>query len=300
MIGGSRLEEREAAGAVSEDLEPSGQVRSLRFRGRIRALETWLDDEPVSLAGCDLWVCHQRTRPLDTWEWLYFYSLHVDLSQTEAQLLAAMRKNTSREIRQAESRDGLTCSFNADPSEADLEAYAAIFDADRSIHSQHAMDRNWLMRLRKAGLVQLAQVRDSGGQVLAWHCLLCHRRSATVQLSSMVSLQHQADRTRGAAIGRANRWLFYREFLHYKQQGILIYDFNGWYSGIEDEKLLGINQFKEGFGGRIRYGYDCQQPLTLQGRVYLLLLAIRRRLFQPEEMKDWRRRRRKAPRLPDI
>jgi hypothetical protein len=40
--------------------------------------------------------------------------------------------------------------------------------------------------------------------------------------------------------------------------------------------------------------------LTLRGRVYLLLLAIRRRLFQPATMKDWRRRRQKAPRMPDL
>jgi hypothetical protein len=276
------------------------QVRSSRLGGRIQVLETWLDDEPASLAGCDLWVCHQRTQPLNGGEWTYFYTLHLDLSQKEDQLLAAMRKNTSREIRQAESRDGLTCSFNAVPTDADLEAYAAFYDADRSTQAQEAMDRDRLRALRDAGLVHLAQVCDPAGQVMAWHCLLCHQRSATVQLSSMVSPQHHADRTQAAAIGRANRWLFYQEFLHYKHQGMRVYDFNGWYAGIEDEKRLGINQFKEGFGGRIRYGFDCQQPVTLPGRAYLLLKAIRRRLFQPEQFRDWRRRRQKAPSRPDL
>ena len=230
----------------------------------------------------------------------YFYTIHVDLSQTAEQLLAAMRKNTAREIRQAESWDGLRCSFNAEPTEADLEAYAAFFDSDRMAQAQEAMDRDRLRALRDAGLVHLAQVCDPAGQVLAWHCLLCHPRTATVQLSSMVSPQHHADRSRAAAIGRANRWLFYREFLRYGQMGLRIDDFNGWYAGTEDEKRLGINQFKEGFGGRIRYGFDCLQPVTLRGRLYLQLQAIRRRLFQPEKLKDWRRRRPMAPRLPDF
>lgn len=277
-----------------------GQVLSARLRGRIRALETWLDDEPASLAGCDLWVCHQRTRPLDCGEWTYFYTLHLDLGQAEEQLLAGMRKNTAREIRQAEKRDGLTCSFNTIPADAEMEAFAAFFDANRSTGTQQAMDRERLLALRQAGLLHLAQACDPAGEILAWHGLLCHPRTATVQLWCMVSPQHHADRTQAAAIARANRWLFYREFLHYQQQGIRIYDFNGWYAGTEDAKRLGINQFKEGFGGRLRYGFDCQQPLTLRGRVYLLLKAIHRRLFQPEQLRDWRRRRRKAPRRPEL
>jgi hypothetical protein len=163
------------------------------------------------------------------------------------------------------------------------------------------MDRDRLQAMSRDGLVQLTQARDAEGLVLAWHCLLCHPRSGIVQLSSLVSLQHHAeDKARAAAMGRANRWLFYREFLHYRELGVRIYDFNGWYAGVEDEKRLRINQFKEGFGGGIRYGFDCQRPVTLRGRVYLLLQAIRRRLFRPEEQKDWQRRRRKAPRLPDL
>ena len=87
--------------------------------------------------------------------------------------------------------------------------------------------------------------------------------------------------------------------LHFKKQGYLVYDFNGWYAGIEDEKRLQINQFKEGFGGRVVHSYDCEEPLTLRGRLYLILRSMKQRMFQPQVAREIRRRRQKAPLLPE-
>jgi len=279
----------------------NGQVRNTRLGGRIRVVETWFDDKPDSLKGCDLWVSYQRTRPLSSRGWLYFYTLHVDLTLAPEILLSNMRKNTSREIRQAQERDGLSCSINTTPSVEDIDGYAAFYDGNPRTEDQAPMDRNRLRELKQAGLVHLAQVRAADGEVLVQHCLLGHERSSIIQLSSMVSLHHStADKARSSAIGRANRWLFYQEFLFYKERGFQIYDLNGWYAGIEDEKRLRINQFKEGFRGKILYGFDCEEAVSLRGRVYLMLQAVKRRLFQPEKMKDIRRRRKKAPRLPEL
>jgi hypothetical protein len=212
-----------------------------------------------------------------------------------------MRKNTSREIRNAQDRDGLSHSINTSPSVEEIEEYAKFYDENPRTADQAPLERDRLRMLARAGLVHLAQVSDAEGAVLAKHCLLNHQRSGTIQLSSLVSLHHgEANKNRGSAIGRANRWLFYREFLFYKELGFRIYDLNGWYAGIEDEKRLRINLFKEGFRGRILFGYDCEEPISFWGRAYVILQTIKRRLFQPEKMKEIRRRRLKAPRLPDI
>jgi hypothetical protein len=225
----------------------------------------------------------------------------VDLTLEPDVLLSNMRKNTSREIRNAQDRDGLSHAINTAPTAEDIEEYARFYDANPRTPDQGPMDRARIGALGRAGLVHLAKVLDAEGDILARHCLLCHRRSNIIQLSSLVSLHHgEANKNRGSAIGRANRWLFYREFLFYKELGFQIYDLNGWYAGVEDEKRLRINLFKEGFRGRILYGYDCEEPMTFKGRVYLALQAVKRRLFQPDTVKDIKRRRQKAPRLPDL
>jgi hypothetical protein len=224
----------------------------------------------------------------------------MDLTLEPDVLLSNMRKNTSREIRNAQDRDGLSCSINPTPSEGEVEDYAKFYDANPRTQDQEPLERDRLRALAKVGLVHIAQVLDAEGVILAQHCLLCHRGAGTIQLSSLVSLHHgEANKNQGSAIGRANRWLFYREFLFYKERGFLIYDLNGWYAGTEDEKRLRINLFKEGFRGRILYGYDCEEPVSIRGKIYLMLQAVKRRLFQPEVMKEIRRRRQKAPRLPD-
>jgi hypothetical protein len=277
----------------------TGQVRTTRAGGRIRVLETWFDDDPESLRGCDLWLSHQRSRPVSSRRWLYFYSPFVDLTQPAEALLAGMRKNVAREIRQAQERDDLSCAINTSPTEEDLETFARFYDANPHTPGQPPLDRVRLGELGRAGLVHLSTVHNPELEAMTWHCLLCHGRSRIIQVQAMATPYHGVlDKTWAAALGRANRWLFHQEFLYYRDQGFSLYDLNGWYAGVEDEKRLQINRFKEGFRGRVQFGYDGEEPVTLKGWVYLAFKALRR-LLQPDLAKDRRRRRQKAPLLPE-
>ncbi|MDP1831457.1 MAG: hypothetical protein Q8K67_05315 [Geothrix sp.] len=268
--------------------------------GRIRVVETWYDDEPASFEGFDLWVCHQRPQPVSPRGWLYFYSIHMDLTQTREALLANLHKSTAKAIRQAENQESLSCAFNTAPSEAEVAAFVALYDASPRTHGQDPMDRGRIQALHQAGLLHLSSVSDADGGVLVRHALLNHEHSSIIQMFVHVSKYLTAkDPAEARALGRANRFLFFQEFLFYKEQGYRAYDLNGWYAGVEDEKRLQINQFKEGFGGRILYGFECEEALSPRGRVYLWLRGLKQRLFQPEKMKEIRRRREKAPRLSD-
>jgi hypothetical protein len=283
----------------SEPGAAAGQVKTTRAGGRIRVLETWFDEDPESLQGCDLWLSHQRSRPVSSRRWLYFYSPFVDLSQPPESLLAGMRKNVAREIRHAQERDDLSFAINTSPTEEDLETFASFYDANPHTPGQQPIDRMRLREFSRAGLVHLSTVHNPELEAMTWHCLLCHERSRIVQVLAMATPYHGvADKSWAAALGRANRWLFHQEFLFYRERGFATYDLNGWYAGVEDEKRLQINRFKEGFRGRIQFGFDCEEPVTLKGWGYLAYRALRR-LFQPELARDRRRRKQKAPRLPE-
>ena len=71
---------------------PDGQVRSTRAGGRIQVVETWFDDEPASLKNVDVWICYRRSHPVSARGWLYFYTIHVDLTLAPETLLKKMRK----------------------------------------------------------------------------------------------------------------------------------------------------------------------------------------------------------------
>jgi hypothetical protein len=279
---------------------PDVRLLSARLGGRIRIVETWFDEDPVALKDVDVWISYRRSEPVSSDGWLYFYTIQIDLTLSPEELLKNMRRSTMKEILAARDKDKLTSLFNTSPSDEDIEAFALHFDENPLIKGQGPVDRNRLLALKKTGLVNLAEVRDSEGTIIVSHFLLCHRRSGIVQPCYQVSLlyRNSTDTNKAHAIGRANRFLYYSEFLFYKAQGFRIYDQNGWYAGLEDEKRLKINMFKEGFGGRILYGYDCEKAVSPLGWIYLMLRAAKRRLFQSEKMKEIRRRRLKAPHLP--
>ena len=57
--------------------------------------------------------------------------------------------------------------------------------------------------------------------------------------------------------------------LRMKKRGIRYFDFGGWYPGKTDIQLLGINSFKESFGGEVVSDYECKRILTLKGWLVL-------------------------------
>lgn len=277
---------------------PPGRISSTRLGGRIRVLETWFDDDPASLDGWDVWIAHQRSRPLSRRGWLFFYTIQVDLTQGPDELLAHMRKNTSREIRQAQSKGGLACDFNSAPTPEDVETFARFYDENPHAPGQLPMDRPRLEALRSAGLLHLVTASTPEGTVLVRHALLAHTTSGIIQLFALPTLRVEGKEAAGL-IGRTNRWLFYQEFLAYRERGFSTYDLNGWYAGVEDEKRLNINTFKEGFRGRILHGFDCMEGSTLKGRLFLLAKHLKGLLLENGYRKERLRRRTKAPRLPE-
>lgn len=275
-----------------------GRVPSTRLGGRIRVLETWFDDDPDSLEGFDVWIAHQRSRPLSARGWLYFYTLQVDLAPEPEELLARMRKNTAREIRQAQSKDGLRCAFTPSPTAEEAEAFARFYDANPHGARQAPLDRDRLRELREAGLLHLVTATAADGTELVRHALLAHTASGIIQLFALPTLR-AGDKDAANLVGRTNRWLFYQEFLAYREQGFRLYDLNGWYAGLEDPKRLNINTFKEGFKGRILYGFDCMEGATARGKLFLGLKHLKGLLLEPGYRKERLRRRTKAPRLPE-
>lgn len=88
-------------------------------------------------------------------------------------------------------------------------------------------------------------------QYLVFHSYLLDRSIKRVRLFHSVSNLYDNTLTpsQKQLIGRANRLLHYDDMLHFREQGILIYDFGGYAYQTNDKSLKGINNFKDSFGG---------------------------------------------------
>ncbi len=50
-------------------------------------------------------------------------------------------------------------------------------------------------------------------------------------------------------VGRANKWLHWKDMQNFKEMGLAFYDFGGYSGSVLDPNKIGIDKFKKGFGG---------------------------------------------------
>lgn len=267
-------------------------IREKRAGGLVRVLVVWFDDMPESTRGYDLLICRQRSQWLHANRWLYYYTRVFDLTQSEEQLLEQMNSTTVKEIKRAREKDGVSCSFNLTPTHVEINDFVQFTNSNARAPGQSHVVTREMEKLNDAGLLMLSRVEREDGTVLVWRANLTHVGQGRARCLYGGSL-NTSDQVLRSLAGRANRLLHFNEMLFFKGLGYRIYDFGGWYAGKEDAKRLQINQFKAGFGGRVAVGYDCEEPVSLWGRLYYLTRSIVRRLFQPDQVKERARRREK-------
>jgi hypothetical protein len=247
--------------------------------------EVWYDHEPDQ-TPVDWIFYRQRSRPAPGARWKYFYTVLLDLGESAEALLRQMSKSTAYKIRRARDKDGFTCECLDPVSRETLDSFEQTHNRFAAIKGISPLDRPFLDQLAKDGFLELSFARDPEGRPLVYHTY--YRDADRSCLLHTVSLhQTVSDSTARNAMGRANRYLFWCDILRHQARGLKLFDFGGWYPGNTDQDRLDINQFKEGFGGKIVREYNCEQILSLKGWVALRAAGLleRAKLFmsRPKE-----------------
>jgi hypothetical protein len=232
----------------------------------ITEAESWYSPEPVD-NGIDLLRCYQlAVRPADE-RTVEFKTIWIDLGQTEEELFAKLRKSTRNDIRRA-SADGAKYDYWTEDPGTQLELFCEFVDTHSVVNYPRREVWMWTRRHAQNGTLDLSRTMSNDGRTLAWHAYYRDREHARLRYSVSLSRARDASPLRNL-VSRAHRYQHWEDIKRFKAGGVLIYDLGGWYSGTDDEKLLRVNQFKEGFGGRIVTSFHCTRPLTAKGRLYL-------------------------------
>jgi hypothetical protein len=259
----------------------------------LRMGELWLDEPVQRASDVDVILLHQYGSLPAGAVGSPFHSLVLDLSLSEDELLNGLNRDTKYKVRRAEGKDAATCEQFVQPSDALCAEFIEFFNAfaaDKGIaqvvsaefYARAKVKRLWISRA------------SIGGQAVVWHVHALG--GGRVSLLHSASHFRQSDDTEMRnAIGRANRLLHWNDIVHAKAQGLTGYDFGGWYAGEEDQGLLKINQFKEGFGGTRVQQCNAAIATSWRGWLYLKLLqrlsgAQRKRLAA--WLAGWKGRRR--------
>lgn len=234
----------------------------------LRRGEVWFDDEPTDNGRPVDWILYNlRSRPIAGGQSRSFYTLVIDLTQSEEQLRAQLSDDTAYKIRRSRDRDKIVCERYDPRDPSVLDRFEQMYTAFAAMKKMPALNRARLENLAAAGVLDLSAAKDPQGNILVYHANYCDGRRATqLELPSLYrALPQSAARNFS---GRANRYLTWSNILRYKAQGLKLFDFGGWHLGT-DPDMLSINDFKRGFGGQVAREYQCEQILTLRGRVVL-------------------------------
>jgi hypothetical protein len=240
------------------------------FRERwLRHGEVWFDEDPANVK-VDIISYVQKSHPISGTQCGTFYTILNDLSQTPEELLTRMPKNTQYKIRRVADRDRVIYEFWKANSSDVLVRFCEFLDRFACLKGLSRTNMPRLRALSDDGTLDISRVGDKEGNDLVWHAH--YRDRARVRLLHSASLFREVKNSAFRnLIGRANRYHHWQDMLRFKQEGILVYDFGGWYEGNTDQEKLQINRFKEEFGGKVVRNYNCVRLVTAKAR---LIFAI--------------------------
>jgi hypothetical protein len=236
--------------------------------------EVWFDEPAPREGAVDIVQYRFRHAPVAGARVTPLLSMVTGLDADEEAIATRFGKDCRYKIRRADTKDGLHLDFSVAPADR-LAEFADFFDAFARQKGHRPCDRPWLEAACEAGQLALSCAWSDAGP-LVWHAHVVH--GATAGLQYTASHFRGQDNDVRALVGRANRWLHWKDMQKLKSMGFSRYDWGGLFEDESTPEREGINRFKRDFGGEEVRVYECSAPASTRGRVYLPLRDVWRRL----------------------
>lgn len=252
-----------------------------RTKKGIRVAEIWYDNEQIQHVMAekpDIIRCHfMGSMPSGAVAKEPLFTILVDLAQSGEDLLQNCHKTTRYEINRTKKSDpveAVTFFPSGCHDDALLEEYVRFFNGFARSKGRGEQSAGEYSKFVHAHTLCIRSVVDrETGEHLAMHCYIVSDGRARLYQSSSL-FRNVEDKAEQNRIARVNRFLHLEDMLYFKNLGIPVYDFGGWYGGKSDSQKLAINRFKEAFGGTRHEEYSFILPVTFRGRVSVLLRAL--------------------------
>ena len=257
----------------------------------VRMADLYFDEPMPSQLEVDLIRYHQSPIPIPGAACTPFSTIVVDLTRSQDELLSKMKSHTRYKIRRASEKDQFAYEFSQDGDREAITRFADHLDRCATLKHLPGASRQLLRILARQSVLDLSLVRDKSGEILAASSyILTPTRVRGLYAGALY--RTTSDHARRTLIGRANRFLYWRDMLRFKEAGAHIFDFGGYYTGAKDEEKLRVNGFKLEFGGEVLHEFNCSIGVTLKGKMALWFIqerarwVLRRRLRMTQSRKE--------------
>lgn len=244
-------------------------------RKALRIGEVWFDaaaESAGTLPALDILRVVGILSPTSEEGWHQRHTLLIDLTLDEDQLFQQMTKKTRYEVRRAIDEGAVRIRTEREPDAGAIDEFVDYFDRFAAARSLAPASRPRLDALARQGQLVLTSAADELGDVLVRHVYVAARGRSQLLYSGSAPQSQGVD---GQRIGRANRYLHWRDICLFRELGYEQYDFGGLDVSGRSEKTTQIAAFKRGFGGVVMPVYGRTRPCSLRGATVLRLLALR-------------------------
>ena len=248
----------------------------------VRILDLYFQEPEPQYVKADIIRYNQVPTAVPGAQCASFSTIVVDLAFTETELFSNLKHHTRQKIRRTQ-RDKLAYQYSDHPSSDVVSTFADHLDRCRDLKALPRANRKRLAILAEHRALDISWIRDTSGAILCVSSYVVTPFRLRGLFAGAI-YRTTSDPTRRTLIGRANRLLYWRDMLRFKESGFRFFDFGGYYVGNDDEEKLRINGFKEEFGGKIVHEFNCARAITLKGKFILWAMLHRT---------DWLAKRRK-------
>ena len=181
-----------------------------------------------------------------------YFTKQINLLQTAQELNKSFSKQTRYKINRANREDIKFNIYTLDSKEK-IDNYLRY-------HNDFLKSKGLLFRLSKREIYALldnyvVSYASYKGETLVMHCSFVDPEQQTVYVHHSAShfrtLNEENIEIDRNLISYANNFLHYQDMLHFKSLGMNTYDLGGYGVDTDDKSILAINQFKDGFRGKL-------------------------------------------------
>lgn len=203
------------------------------------------------------------------------HTLVTSLSKEIEEIFMQFRKNFRYEIRSWEKKGNYNIHQKIDINGNDIKDFIDYYlrvNADnierKKAFSTKVIDNLYLYSRNNS--LSITSLNDYDSGTIVMHVYIFNIEYKTVRLLHSVINTLTCD---SQNLGKANKFLHYKDIEYFKNLNFLDYDWGGYYFG-DDIKLNSINLFKESFGGKLVQNWSKIEPISLKEKIVWVLLSL--------------------------
>ncbi len=247
----------------------------LSNRMSVRIADLYFDEQAPAGLRADIVRYNHFSRPFAGAAATLSRTMLLDLSQTPEEMLSKMKNHTRYKIRRAAEKDHLVYEYSNGKDGKSITRFADHYDRYAAMKGLGKVSRPRYEILAAENALDLAFLCDSSGEILvASSYVVTPARVRGLHLAA--AFRGTSDGSRRSLIGRGNRYLRWRDILRFREAGVTVLDFGGWYMGSGD--AVRTNEFKAEFCGEVVDQFSRQEAITWKGRLALVAMDWRQLL----------------------